>query len=55
MSKRMTVRCKRWLCGRRRATGAVGRVKWKQGLVVEGKVVRVGRRTLAVAARRLLS
>jgi len=41
--------CKRGLCGRLRSRGAVGRVRWKRGCVVEGKVVRVGRRTLAVS------
>ena len=37
------------LCGRLRSFGAVGRVSWERGCVAEGKVVRVGRRTLAVS------
>ena len=49
ISKRMPVRCNRWLCGRLRSEGAVGRVNCERGWVVIGKVVRVGRRTLAVA------
>ncbi len=50
-AKRVPVRCNRWLCGRLRSGGAVGRVKCEQGWSVVGTVVRVGRRTLAVAPK----
>ena len=49
ISKRMPVRCNRWLCGRLRSWGAVGRVKCERGWSVVGTVARVGRRTQAVA------
>ena len=47
----MPVSCNRGLYGRRRSEGAVGRVRCERGCVDEGKVVRVGRRTLAVAPK----
>jgi len=47
--ERSEVRCNRWLCGRLRSEGAVGRVNCERGWSVVCTVVRVGRRTLAVA------
>jgi len=49
VAKRVPVCCKPGLCGRLRSLGAVGRVSWDRGSLAEGKVVRVGRRTLAVS------